>query len=163
VVWLSICSASVMQGISHAGHQSCRASVMQDRATYLCSLEPTHQHIEHKQKVLAATFDLSADNSSPPATQACESGRCGTGLQPVAPAWAIPSYHSTPRAMHTPAHMGASPSHVHASPQTRPDSAQVSQHVPDCCLVMDLSSTSSLFKQPVLPCCLLLCRLATDR
>ncbi|KAL0020621.1 hypothetical protein WJX79_002482 [Trebouxia sp. C0005] len=58
------------------------------------------------------------------ALQACESRRYGTGLQPVAPAWAIPSYHSTPRAMHTPAHMVTSPSHLHASPQARPDSAQ---------------------------------------
>ena len=78
-----------------------------------------------------ATCDLSAADSSPfPATQACESRRYGTGLQPVAPAWAIPSYHSTPRAMHTPAHMVTSPSHLHTSPPTRPDSAQVSQHVP---------------------------------
>ena len=149
--------ASVMQGISHAGRQSCRASVVQDRATYLCSLQPTHQHIVHKQQVLAAnaTCDLSAaDNSSSPATQACESRRHGTGLQPVAPAWVIPSYHSTPRAMHTPAHMVASPSHLHVSPPTRPHSAQVSPHVPHCCPIMDyylrLACSSSL-------CCLIGC------
>ena len=130
---------------------------MQDRATYLCSLQPTHQHIVHKQQVLAAnaTCDLSAaDNSSSPATQACESRRYGTGLQPVAPAWVIPSYHSTPRAMHTPAHMVTSPSHLHTSPPTRTDSAQVSQHVPHCCLTMDyclrLACSSSL-------CCLIVC------
>jgi len=100
--------------------------------THLCSLQHTQQHIVHKHIVAAATCDLSAADTSPsPATQACESRRYGTGLQPVAPAWAIPSYHSTPRAMHTPAHVGASPTHLHASPSTRPDSAQVSQHMPD--------------------------------
>ncbi len=108
-----------------------------------------------------ATCDLSAADSSPfPATQACESRRYGTGLQPVAPAWAIPSYHSTPRAMHTPAHMVTSPSHLHTSPPTRPDSAQVSQHVPHWCLVIVLISASGMFRQPVPHCCLVNVRIS---
>lgn len=59
--------------------------------------------------------------------QACESRRHGTGLGPVSPAWAIPSYSTPSRHMYTPAHMlptsrVSSASHAQHS---RPETAQV--------------------------------------
>ncbi|KAL3158420.1 hypothetical protein ABBQ38_010655 [Trebouxia sp. C0009 RCD-2024] len=53
------------------------------------------------------------------ALKACESRRHGTGLGPVSPAWAIPSYSTPSRHMYTPAHM---------LPTSRVSSASHAQH-----------------------------------